>query len=93
MDMVLAIFRTSGFPSDKAYGEFSRIQKPGGLVFVCTNSKGETIQLQLIYDVYTLYNMGFFDLFLLNFMAFSLQTLQRRMMLAGFLEPQSLYLI
>lgn len=93
MDTVLAILRTSGFLSDKTYGEFSRIWKPGGLVFVCTNSKGETIQLQQIYDIHTLYKKGFFDLLLLNLMAFWLRTLQRRMTLAGFLEPQSLYLI
>ncbi|KAL0709699.1 hypothetical protein Bca4012_016677 [Brassica carinata] len=64
VDVVLAISRTSDFPSDKIYGEFSRVLKPGGSVFVCTNSEGETIELQ--------------------------QTLQRRVTLAGFLEPQSL---
>ncbi|KAG2323610.1 hypothetical protein Bca52824_016823 [Brassica carinata] len=46
MDTVLAILRTSGFLSDKTYGEFSRIWKPGGLVFVCTNSKGKTRRIR-----------------------------------------------
>ncbi|KAF8047934.1 hypothetical protein N665_2759s0006 [Sinapis alba] len=64
VDVVIAISRTSDFPSDKTYGEFSRVLKPGGSVFVCTNSEGETVELQ--------------------------QTLQRRVTLAGFLEPQSL---
>ncbi|XP_056861230.1 anamorsin homolog [Raphanus sativus] len=64
VDLVLAVSRTSDFPSDKIYSEFSRVLKPGASVFVCTNSEGETIELQ--------------------------QTLQRRVTLAGFLEPQSL---
>ncbi|XP_024012395.1 LOW QUALITY PROTEIN: anamorsin homolog [Eutrema salsugineum] len=64
MDAVLAILKTSDFLNDKMYGEFSRILKPGGMVFVCTNLEGETGELQ--------------------------QTLQRRVTLAGFLEPQSL---
>ncbi|XP_018511133.1 anamorsin homolog isoform X1 [Brassica rapa] len=64
VDTVLAISTTSEFPSDKIYGEFSRILKPGGSVFVCTNSEGENVELQ--------------------------QTLQRRVTLAGFMEPQSL---
>ncbi|KAL0735591.1 hypothetical protein Bca4012_011801 [Brassica carinata] len=64
VDAVLAISTTSEFPTDKIYGEFSRVLKPGGSVFVCANSEGETLELQ--------------------------QTLQRRVTLAGFLEPQSL---
>ncbi|KAJ0261156.1 Anamorsin [Hirschfeldia incana] len=66
VDLVLAVSRASDFPSDKTYLELSRVLKPGGWVFVCTNSEGETIELQ--------------------------QTLQRRVTLAGFLEPQSLAL-
>lgn len=64
VDAVLAVSTTSEFPTDKIYGEFSRILKPGGTVFVCTNSEGENVELQ--------------------------QTLQRRVTLAGFMEPQSL---
>ncbi|VVB15053.1 unnamed protein product [Arabis nemorensis] len=64
VDAVLAISKTSDFPSETIYGELSRILKPGGTVFVCTNLDGETGDLQ--------------------------QTLQRRVTLAGFLEPQSL---
>ncbi|KAL0887624.1 hypothetical protein Bca101_011607 [Brassica carinata] len=64
VDAVIAISTTSEFPTDKIYGEFSRVLKPGGSVFVCANSEGETVEL--------------------------LQTLQRRVTLAGFLEPQSL---
>ncbi|XP_048625010.1 anamorsin homolog [Brassica napus] len=64
VDAVLAVSTTSEFPTDKIYGEFSRILKPGGSVFVCTNSEGENVELQ--------------------------QTLQRRVTLAGFMEPQSL---
>lgn len=64
VDVVLAISRTSDFPSDKIYGEFSRVLKPGGSVFVCTNSEGETIELQQVCDVSILYiTGGFFDLF------------------------------
>ncbi|CAH2072440.1 unnamed protein product, partial [Thlaspi arvense] len=62
VDSVLTISRTSDFPSDKIYAEFSRVLKPGGIMFVC--KEGETGELQ--------------------------QTLQRRVTLAGFLEPQSL---
>ncbi|CAF1779964.1 unnamed protein product [Brassica napus] len=64
VDAVLAVSTTSEFPTDKIYGEFSRILKPGGTVFVCTNSEGENVELQ--------------------------QTLQSRVTLAGFIEPQSL---
>ncbi|KAL1210727.1 Anamorsin-like protein [Cardamine amara subsp. amara] len=62
VDVVLAISKTSDFPSDKICGEFSRILKPGGTVFVCKNLEGETGDMQ--------------------------QTVQRRVTLAGFLEPQ-----
>ncbi|CAH8381023.1 unnamed protein product [Eruca vesicaria subsp. sativa] len=47
VDAVLAISRTFEFPSDKIYGEFSRVLKPGGSVFVCANSEsGKTVELQ-----------------------------------------------
>ncbi|EFH50150.1 hypothetical protein ARALYDRAFT_488714 [Arabidopsis lyrata subsp. lyrata] len=64
VDAVLAISKTSDFPSDKICGEFSRILKPGGTVFVCKVLEGETGEMQ--------------------------QTIQRRVTLAGFLEPQCL---
>ena len=41
MDVVLAISKASDFTSDKIYGEFSRVLKPGGSVIVCTSSEGE----------------------------------------------------
>uniref|UniRef100_A0A1J3F8K2 Anamorsin homolog n=1 Tax=Noccaea caerulescens TaxID=107243 RepID=A0A1J3F8K2_NOCCA len=63
VDAVLAVSRTSDFPSDKIYGDLSRLLKPGGTVFVCTNLEGETGESE--------------------------QKLQRRVTLAGFLEPQS----
>ncbi|CAN8231572.1 unnamed protein product [Cochlearia groenlandica] len=64
VDVVLAIFRSSGFPSDGVYVEFSRLMKPGGTVFVCTSLEGKTGE--------------------------SRQTLQRKVTLAGCMEPQSL---
>ncbi|CAN6848360.1 unnamed protein product [Brassica oleracea] len=41
MDVVLAISKASDFTSDKIYGEFSRVLKPGGSVIVRTSSEGE----------------------------------------------------
>ncbi|CAN8255916.1 unnamed protein product [Cochlearia groenlandica] len=67
VDAVLAISRSSGFPSDGVYVEFSRILKPGGTVFVCASLEGETGESQQV-----------------------CVTLQRRVTLAGFMEPQSL---
>jgi len=64
VEAVLAISKTSDFPSDKICGEFSRILKPGGTVSVCKVLEGETGEIQ--------------------------QTIQRRVTLAGFLEPQCL---
>ena len=92
VDAVLAISRASDFPSDKLYGEFSRVLKPGCSVYVCASSEGETVELQQVCDVYRiLYNWGFFDMFLLKSCGeYSLQTLQKRVALAGFLEAQSL---
>ncbi|XP_013628232.1 PREDICTED: anamorsin homolog [Brassica oleracea var. oleracea] len=46
VDVVLAISRTSDFPSDKIYSEFSRVLKPGCSVYVCASSEGETVELQ-----------------------------------------------
>ncbi|CAN7114447.1 unnamed protein product [Brassica rapa subsp. narinosa] len=46
VDAVLAISRVSDFPSDKIYGEFSRVLKPGCSVYVCASSEGETVELQ-----------------------------------------------
>mgnify|MGYP003362128840 CR=1 FL=1 len=60
MDTVLAISTTSEFPSDKIYGEFSRILKPGGSVFVCTNSEGENVELQQVCAVSLVCIMGEF---------------------------------
>lgn len=57
MDAVLAVSTTSEFPTDKIYGEFSRILKPGGTVFVCTNSEGENVELQQVCDVILFYIM------------------------------------
>ncbi|XP_010420590.1 PREDICTED: anamorsin homolog isoform X3 [Camelina sativa] len=64
VDAVLAISKISDFPSDKICGEFSRILKPGGTVFVCKTLEGQVEDMQ--------------------------QTIQRRVTLAGFLEPQCL---
>ena len=60
VDTVLAISTTSEFPSDKIYGEFSRILKPGGSVFVCTNSEGENVELQQVCAVSLVCIMGEF---------------------------------
>lgn len=92
VDLVLAVSRTSDFPSDKIYSEFSRVLKPGASVFVCTNSEGETIELQQVCDLSILYIkvVSLIRSCLINLMVSSLQTLQRRVTLAGFLEPQSL---
>ncbi|KAF2536000.1 hypothetical protein F2Q68_00022455, partial [Brassica cretica] len=63
VDAVVAVSTTSEFPTDKIYGEFSRIFKA----------------------------WCFVDLFLAKSHGHSsLQTLQRRVTLAGFMEPQSL---
>ena len=55
MDSVLAISTTSEFPTDIIYAEFSRILRPGGSVFVCTSSNGETVELQQVCNVYMVY--------------------------------------
>lgn len=55
VDVVLAISRTSDFPSEKICSEFSRILKPGGTVFVCKNLEGETGDMQQVCVVYLVY--------------------------------------
>lgn len=57
MDAVVAVSRTSDFPSDKIYGELSRILKPGGTVLVCTNFEGETGESEQVCAVYFLVYM------------------------------------
>lgn len=52
VDAVLAVSRTLEFPNDKIYGELSRVLKPGGSIFVCTNSEVVFVELQQVCDVY-----------------------------------------
>jgi len=55
VEAVLAISKTSDFPSDKICGEFSRILKPGGTVSVCKVLEGETGEIQQVCVVYLVY--------------------------------------
>ena len=37
-DLIISISKSSGFPGDKLFEEFSRVLKPGGEIFIHQNS-------------------------------------------------------